>query len=97
MSERYLTVAYFHESENNSLEIAKQIDILTAGTETKWLTAWKVLVFALYEDTCLSFFHAETFSWLKEMLCRRLIWKSRFSLQFSPNNHNPEQYGDFCF
>ena len=31
------------------------------------------------------------------MLCRRLVWKSRFSLQFSPNNHNPEQYGDFCF
>ena len=40
---------------------------------------------------------AETFSWLKEMLCRRLIWNSRFSLQFSPNNHNPEQYGVFCF
>ena len=32
MLERYL--AYFQESENNSLEIAKQIEILTAGTET---------------------------------------------------------------
>ena len=31
------------------------------------------------------------------MLCIRLNWNSRFSVQFSPNNHNPEQYGDFYF
>ena len=31
------------------------------------------------------------------MLCIRLNWNSRFSVQFSSNNHNPEQYGDFYF
>ena len=33
MSERCLSIACFHESDNNSLEIAKQIEILTAGTK----------------------------------------------------------------
>ena len=33
--ERYLTVGYFQESENNSLETAKQIESGKAGIETK--------------------------------------------------------------
>ena len=72
VSERYLAVACFHESDNISLEIAKQIEILTAGTKINTRYRKKYSLFFFF------FFFFFFLLWLKTPDLLFLWWNIQY-------------------